>query len=187
MIFCAAARKLKNITKSRFCQRKILLCSLCMYVFLKPVALPKGDTHTRTPNFRSFCALPFAAFRRIDFAGVCLLESVLLSADNKWILNPYLFVVFVCSYFLPKGGIKNSHFASLFNTHKIHIIYTHKNENGSDDSTKNPRRVQRLLRYVLSLSSSFGLKPGLVVVAQGGPFFTKANFPRKQILSSSFN
>jgi hypothetical protein len=124
MIFCAAARKLKNITKSRFCQRKILLCSLCMYVFLKPVALPKGDTHTRTPNFRSFCALPFAAFRRIDFAGVCLLESVLLSADNKWILNPYLFVVFVCSYFLPKGGIKNSHFASLFNTHK-YILFIH--------------------------------------------------------------
>ena len=100
-------------------------------------------------------------------------------------LKSVLFVVCVCSYFLPKGGIKNSHFASLFNTHKY--IFIHENKNGSDDSTKNPRRVQRLLRYVLSLSSSFGLKPGLVVVAQGGPFFTKAKFPRKQILSSSFN
>ena len=97
-----------------------------------------------------------------------------------------LFVVCVCSYFLPKGGIKNSHFMPHFLTH-IKYIFIRKNKNGSDDSTKNPRRVQRLLRYVLSLSSSFGLKPGLVVVAQGGPFFTKANFPRKQILSSSFN
>ena len=97
-----------------------------------------------------------------------------------------LFVVCVCSYFLPKRGNKKlTFYASLFNTHKY--IFIHKNKNGSDDSTKNPRRVQRLLRYVLSLSSSFGLKPGLVVVAQGGPFFTKANFPRKQILSSSFN
>ena len=158
--------------------------ALCVCTYSLNRSPSQRGTRTHAPN-GSFCALPFAAFRRIDFAGVCLLESVLLSADNKWILNPYLFVVFVCSYFLPKGGIKNSHFASLFNTHKY--IFIHKNKNGSDDSTKNPRRVQRLLRYVLSLSSSFGLKPGLVVVAQGGPFFTKANFPRKQILSSSFN
>ena len=158
--------------------------ALCVCTYSLNRSPSQRGTRTHAPN-GSFCALPFAAFRRIDFAGVCLLESVLLSADNKWILNPYLFVVFVCSYFLPKGGIKNSHFASLFNTHKY--IFIHKNKNGSDDSTKNPRRVQRLLRYVLSLSSSFGLKPGLVVVAQGGPFFSKANFPRKQILSSSFN
>ena len=88
-----------------------------------------------------------------------------------------LFVVCVCSYFLPKGGIKSSHFASLFNTHKY--IFIHKNKNGSDDSTKNPRRVQRLLRYVLSLSSSFGLKPGLVVVARGRAIFYESKFPPK--------
>ena len=160
--------------------------ALCVCTYSLNRSPSQRGTRTHAPN-RSFCAIPFAAFGRIDFAGVCLLESVLfLSADNKWILNPYLFVVFVCSYFFfAKGGIKNSHFASLFNTHKY--IFIHKNKNGSDNSTKNPRRVQRLLRYVLSLSSSFGLKPGLVVVAQGGPFFSKANFPRKQILSSSFN
>jgi len=119
------------------------------------------------------------------------LESVLLSADSEWILNPYvlLFLLFLCSYFLPKGGIKNSHFASLFNTHKYIVFIQHtnkKNKNGSDDSTKNPRRVQRLLRYVLcSLSRSFGFELGLLLLARGGPFFStqflrnffpKANF-----------
>ena len=97
--------------------------ALCVCTYSLNRSPSQRGTRTHAPN-GSFCALPFAAFRRIDFAGVCLLESVLLSADNKWILNPYLFVVFVCSYFLPKGGIKNSHFASLFNTHK-YILFIH--------------------------------------------------------------
>ena len=99
--------------------------ALCVCTYSLNRSPSQRGTRTHAPN-RSFCAIPFAAFGRIDFAGVCLLESVLfLSADNKWILNPYLFVVFVCSYFFfAKGGIKNSHFASLFNTHK-YILFIH--------------------------------------------------------------
>ena len=86
-----------------------------------------------------------------------------------------LFVVCVCSYFLPKGGIKNSPFMPHFLTHILNI---RKNKNGSDDSTKNPRRVQRLLRYdVCSLCSSFGFE---LVVARGGPFFITSFFPESK-------
>ena len=111
--------------------------------------------------------------------SVCL-ESVLLSAESKWILNPHLlffFVAFVLVFFAKRGNKKLTFYASLFNTHKY--IFIRKNKNGSDDSTKNPRRVQRLLRYVLSLSSSFGLKPGLVVVARGRAIFYESKFSPK--------
>lgn len=101
--------------------------------------------------------------------------------------NLFFFWLFfcVCSYFLPKGGIKNSHFASLCNTHKyIVFIHKNKNKNGSDDSTKNPRRVQRLLRYVLSLSSSFGLKARVgcccCCCARAGHFLRKQIFPESK-------
>ena len=67
-------QKLKNITKSRFCQRKILLCSLCMYVFLKPVTLPKGDTQTCTKQellCYSFCCFWAYRFCGSLSIGVC--------------------------------------------------------------------------------------------------------------------
>ena len=74
MIFCPAAKekkKRKNITKRVvFAFENFYSLSLCAYS-LNRSPYPRG-THTHIPNFRSFCALPFAAFRRIDFAGVCL-------------------------------------------------------------------------------------------------------------------
>lgn len=182
MIFCPAAKekkKRKNITKSLvFAFENFYSLSLCAYS-LNRSPYPRGThTHTHTPNFRSFCALPFAAFRRIDFAGVCLSGVCsFLSAESEWIRNPYLFfLLFVCArIFCLKGGIKNSPFMPHFLTHILNI---RKNKNGSDDSTKNPRRVQRLVRYdFCSLCSSFGFE---LVVARGGPFFITSFFPESK-------
>ena len=73
MIFlCGGARKLKKSTKRVVFAYQKFYSFLSVYVFLKPGSPPKrGRAHTRTRN-GSFCALPFAAFGRIDFAGVCL-------------------------------------------------------------------------------------------------------------------
>jgi len=110
MIFCPAAKekkKRKNITKRVvFAFENFYSLSLCAYS-LNRSPYPRGThTHTHTPNFRSFCALPFAAFRRIDFAGVCLSGVCsFLSAESEWIRNPYLFfLLFVCArIFCQKG------------------------------------------------------------------------------------
>ena len=108
MIFCPAAKekkKRKNSTKRVvFAFDNFYSLSLCAYS-LNRSPYPRG-THTHIPNFRSFCALPFAAFRRIDFAGVCLSGVCsFLSAESEWIRNPYLFfLLFVCArIFCQKG------------------------------------------------------------------------------------
>ena len=154
-----------------------------MYVFLKPVALPKGDTHTRTPNFRSFCALPFAAFRRIDFAGVCL-SGVCSFKRREWVDSQplsVLFVVCVCSYFLPKRGNKKlTFYASLFNTH----IYTQEEKWLRRLNKKSsPRTTACTVRLLLSL---FFIWFWVGCCARRAIFYYII-FPRKQILSSSFN
>lgn len=63
----------KEYKESRFLPFKnFTLFSLCTYS-LNREALPKGDARTRARTRNgTFCALPFAAFGRIDFAGVCL-------------------------------------------------------------------------------------------------------------------
>ena len=127
MIFCPAAKekkKRKNITKRVvFAFENFYSLSLCAYS-LNRSPYPRG-THTHIPNFRSFCALPFAAFRRIDFAGVCL--SGVCSFKRRECVDSQplsvLFVVCVCSYFLPKGGIKNSPFMPHFLTHINTYLY----------------------------------------------------------------
>jgi hypothetical protein len=82
----------------------------------------------------------------------------------------------VLVFFAKRGNKKLTFYASLFNTHKY--IFIRKNKNGSDDSTKNPRRVQRLVRYdFCSLCSSFGFE---LVVARGGPFFITSFFPESK-------
>ena len=100
--------------------------ALCVCTYSLNRSPSQRGTRTHALN-RSFCAIPFAAFGRIDFAGVCLLESVLLSADNKWILNPYL--LFFCCFcvlvfFAKRGNKKLTFYASLFNTHK-YILFIH--------------------------------------------------------------
>jgi len=147
-------------------------------VFLKPVALPPGDTHTRTPNFRSFCALPFAAFRRIDFAGVCL--SGVCSFKRRECVDSQplsvLFVVCVCSYFLPKGGIKNSPFMPHFLTHINTYLYAR--------TKMAPTTQQKILAAYNGLyGTTFALSVLRLVLSRllrGGPFFITSFFPESK-------
>ena len=92
MIFlCGGARKLKKSTKRVVFAFQKFYSFLSVYVFLKPGSPPKrGRAHTRAHTKRELLYSSFRCFWAHRFCGslsVCL-ESVLLSADNEWILNP---------------------------------------------------------------------------------------------------
>ena len=88
MIFVRRGEKTQKEYKEVVFAFKNFTLFLCTYS-LNREALPRGRAHARAHETgASVLFLSLLLGAQILWESVCLSESVLLSADNEWILNP---------------------------------------------------------------------------------------------------